>query len=96
MQPFSYWTWPRTAAGKISLKSTDDALFYASKIWRNEDRVDEIDDNLDRSRDEIELLNPLTGSNIVDILDKSFEIGFFVECLEECQRLDVVYGSLAY
>ncbi len=90
MKPFSYWKWPRTGDGLILLESTGQALFYASKIYKDEDRIDEVNDHLDRSKDVLEDMNPLSKDNVTNILSTSFEIQFFNECLAEVERLELL------
>ncbi len=92
MDPFDYWSWPKNTRDMIRFDSTLEALYYAANIFTNDVRVGEIQENHRQSLSDFQRLRPLTEDNLQAVLDVSYQIQFYRECIEEVTRLKALVG----
>ncbi len=92
MDPFDYYLWPKNSRGMIVFKSTLQALYYAANIFNHPDGLLEIQQNHRQSIADFERLRPLTEDNLQVLLDVSYQLQFYRECIEEVIRLKAVKG----
>jgi CRISPR/Cas system-associated endonuclease Cas3-HD len=87
MKPVSHSSWPRTDEGLIFLESTSEAVFYASQIYNNFKRVEEIYRNFQVINNRFIENMPCTEDNFKQMKMINIEMGFYIDCLEMVEKL---------
>ncbi|KKN32049.1 hypothetical protein LCGC14_0817730 [marine sediment metagenome] len=87
MKPVYYSKWPRRDNGALLFESTHDALFYAAQIYNNDVMIESVQKDYNRSLESFELMQPVTWRNLTHLVDITFDLQFYRECLEQIQHL---------
>jgi len=91
MRQFNAYTleyWPRMKSGEVIFRSTEDAIFYANLVDDRLATYDLLKKWIKKTQENIDSLKERTPFSANRLFNLVVRVQFYVECMEEIQRLN--------